>query len=85
MGGACRTNGGEEERVWVIGEKARGKETAMLRYVKTNSTNSNCYRADHVPFLKNQMNVLPSRTFVSVFRKFSSSYFVKFAIRKDFY
>jgi hypothetical protein len=25
MGGACSTNGGEEERVWV-GGKARGKE-----------------------------------------------------------
>jgi hypothetical protein len=26
MGGACSTNGGEEERVWVVGGKARGKE-----------------------------------------------------------
>jgi hypothetical protein len=28
MGGACRMNGREEERVWVIGGKAREKETA---------------------------------------------------------
>jgi hypothetical protein len=28
MGGACSTNGGEEEGVQVIGGKARGKETA---------------------------------------------------------
>jgi hypothetical protein len=28
MGGACSTNGGEEERVHVIGGKARGKWTA---------------------------------------------------------
>jgi hypothetical protein len=28
MGGACRTNGGEEERVYVVGGKARGKEAA---------------------------------------------------------
>jgi hypothetical protein len=27
MGGACSTNGGEEERVYVIVGKARGKET----------------------------------------------------------
>jgi hypothetical protein len=27
MGGACSTNGGEEERVYVVGGKARGKET----------------------------------------------------------
>jgi hypothetical protein len=26
MGGACSTNGGEEERVEVVGGKARGKE-----------------------------------------------------------
>jgi hypothetical protein len=26
MGGACCTNGGEEERVLVVGRKARGKE-----------------------------------------------------------
>jgi hypothetical protein len=26
MGGACSPNGGEEERVWVVGGKARGKE-----------------------------------------------------------
>jgi hypothetical protein len=28
MGGPCSTNGREEERVQVIGKKARGKETA---------------------------------------------------------
>jgi hypothetical protein len=27
VGGTCGTNGGEEERVWVIGRKARSKET----------------------------------------------------------
>jgi hypothetical protein len=27
MGGACSTNGGEQERVQVAGWKARGKET----------------------------------------------------------
>jgi hypothetical protein len=27
VGGICSTNGGEEERVYVIGRKARGKET----------------------------------------------------------
>jgi hypothetical protein len=27
MSRACSTNGGEEERVYVIGGKARGKET----------------------------------------------------------
>jgi hypothetical protein len=27
MGGPCSTNEGEEERVWIIGGKARGKET----------------------------------------------------------
>jgi hypothetical protein len=27
MGGTCGTNGGEEECVYVIGKKARGKET----------------------------------------------------------
>jgi hypothetical protein len=27
VGGTCGTNGGEEERVKVIGRKARGKET----------------------------------------------------------
>jgi hypothetical protein len=27
MGVACSTNGGEEERVWVISGKVRGKET----------------------------------------------------------
>jgi hypothetical protein len=27
VGGTCGTNGGEEERVWVIGGKARGKDT----------------------------------------------------------
>jgi hypothetical protein len=27
MGGSCRTNGREEERLWVIGGKAREKET----------------------------------------------------------
>jgi hypothetical protein len=26
MGGTCRTNGGEEERVQIAGGKARGKE-----------------------------------------------------------
>jgi hypothetical protein len=26
--GACSTNGGEQERIYVIGEKARGKEKA---------------------------------------------------------
>jgi hypothetical protein len=35
MGGPCSTNGGggEEERVWIIGGKARGKETT--RKIKT--------------------------------------------------
>jgi hypothetical protein len=28
MGGECKTNGGEEERVCVIGGKARGNESA---------------------------------------------------------
>jgi hypothetical protein len=27
IGGTCSTNVGEEDRVWVIGGKARGKET----------------------------------------------------------
>jgi hypothetical protein len=27
MGGTCSTNGGDEELVWVIGEKARRKVT----------------------------------------------------------
>jgi hypothetical protein len=27
MGGPCSTNGGEEECVWIIGGKARRKET----------------------------------------------------------
>jgi hypothetical protein len=27
MGGPCSTNGGEEERVQIIGGKARGRET----------------------------------------------------------
>jgi hypothetical protein len=27
VGGICGTNGREEERVWVTGRKARGKET----------------------------------------------------------
>jgi hypothetical protein len=27
VGGTCGTNGGEEERVYVIGRKAKGKET----------------------------------------------------------
>jgi hypothetical protein len=27
MGGPCRTNGVEEERVYIIGGNARGKET----------------------------------------------------------
>jgi hypothetical protein len=27
VGGTCGTNGREEERVYVIGRKARGKET----------------------------------------------------------
>jgi hypothetical protein len=27
VGGTCGTNGGEEKRVYVIGRKARGKET----------------------------------------------------------
>jgi hypothetical protein len=27
MGGSCSTNGGEVERVYIIGGKARGKET----------------------------------------------------------
>jgi hypothetical protein len=27
MGGACSTNGGEEELVWIIGGKSREKET----------------------------------------------------------
>jgi hypothetical protein len=26
MGGACSTNGGEEERVYIVGGKTRGKE-----------------------------------------------------------
>jgi hypothetical protein len=29
MSGACGMNGGEEERIQVIGGKARGKETIM--------------------------------------------------------
>jgi hypothetical protein len=29
MGGSCSMNGGGEERVQVIGGKARGKETTM--------------------------------------------------------
>jgi hypothetical protein len=29
MGEACSTNGGEEERVQVVGGKARGKEATM--------------------------------------------------------
>jgi hypothetical protein len=33
MGGACSTNGGEEERVQVVGGKARGKE--VTRKAKT--------------------------------------------------
>jgi hypothetical protein len=33
MGGTCSTNGGEEDRVEVIGEKARWKET--VRKTKT--------------------------------------------------
>jgi hypothetical protein len=33
MGGPCSTNGGEEERLWIIGGKARGKET--IRKTKT--------------------------------------------------
>jgi hypothetical protein len=28
MCGACSMNGGEEERVWVVGGKARGKEAS---------------------------------------------------------
>jgi hypothetical protein len=28
MGRSCSTNGGEEELIWVIGGKARDKETA---------------------------------------------------------
>jgi hypothetical protein len=28
MGGPCSTNGGEEERIQIIGGKARGKESA---------------------------------------------------------
>jgi hypothetical protein len=28
IGGACSTNGGEEEHIYVTGGKARGKETA---------------------------------------------------------
>jgi hypothetical protein len=28
MGGACSTNGGEEERVEVVGGKGKGKEAA---------------------------------------------------------
>jgi hypothetical protein len=27
MGGSCSTNAGEEERVWVVGRIAKGKET----------------------------------------------------------
>jgi hypothetical protein len=27
MGGPCSTNGGEEERVWIIGGKAKWKDT----------------------------------------------------------
>jgi hypothetical protein len=34
MGGACGTNGGEEERVYV-GEKARGKEATRKTIPKT--------------------------------------------------
>jgi hypothetical protein len=33
MGRECRTNGGEKERVWVVGGKARGKE--VTRKTKT--------------------------------------------------
>jgi hypothetical protein len=28
MGGACSTNGGEKERIWVIDGEARRKETS---------------------------------------------------------
>jgi hypothetical protein len=30
MGESCSMNGGEEECVWVIGGKARGKETTRM-------------------------------------------------------
>jgi hypothetical protein len=30
VGGTCGTKGGEEERVQVIGRKARGKETTRM-------------------------------------------------------
>jgi hypothetical protein len=33
MGGACSTNGGEQERVYVLGGKARGKK--VTRKTKT--------------------------------------------------
>jgi hypothetical protein len=33
MGGACSTNGGQDEHVEIIGGKARGKETT--RKIKT--------------------------------------------------
>jgi hypothetical protein len=29
VGGACSPNGGKEKYVWVIGGKAKGKETTM--------------------------------------------------------
>jgi hypothetical protein len=28
MSGACSTNGGEQERVWIVGGKDKGKEAA---------------------------------------------------------
>jgi hypothetical protein len=31
MGGSCRTNGGEEESLYIIGGKARGKERPLAR------------------------------------------------------
>jgi hypothetical protein len=34
MVGPCSTNGGEEERVYVIGGKARGKETTRKTKTK---------------------------------------------------
>jgi hypothetical protein len=30
MGGACSTNGGEEDCIWIIRKKAREKETTMI-------------------------------------------------------
>jgi hypothetical protein len=34
MGGACSTNGGEEERVYIVGGKARGKEATRKTNIR---------------------------------------------------